>query len=72
MEKSTSVGVKLNVLEVLVVFVRLAGELSVTEGATVSTVNVLVAEVSELLAPSQQVTDHVWLASVNVEVELLV
>jgi len=70
-ENSTSTPVKLKVLEVLEVLVWLAGELSVTVGAVVSIVNVLVAEVAELFALSQQVTAHVWAPSANAVVVLL-
>ena len=63
---------QLNVGLVLVVLVRLAGEMSVTEGVVVSTVSVLVAEVAVLLRPSQQVTFQVWAPSANAEVEVLV
>jgi len=71
-EVSTSVAVQLNVRLVLVVFVRLAGEFMVMDGAAVSTVKFLVAEATELFRSSQHVTAQVWLPCANAEVEVLV
>jgi len=57
--RSTSVAVQLKVGLVLEVLVRLAGELMVSEGAVVSTVNVLAAEPPVFAAPSVQLTFQV-------------
>jgi len=69
---STSVAVQLNVGLLLDVCSASAGALRVSEGAVVSTVKLLVADVAELFAISQQVTAQVWAPSANAEVEVLV
>ncbi len=71
MPATASLAVKLNVVLLLEVLVLLAGELSVTVGAAVSTVKFLVAEATELFRSSQHVTAHVWAPSANAEVAVL-
>jgi len=71
-EVSTSVAVQLNVGLVLVVLVRLAGELRVRVGAVVSTVKVWIAEVVGLFRSSLQTTCQVCVPCENAEVAVVV